>query len=214
MKTERRKLIAELSADLTPISNAGKTLRTSGVWLLVSALTALMMIAATGPFRAGSLLQLQHSPQFLFESLIGVLAIAALGIAAFRSGIPSPTAVIKRVSIPIALLCLWIGMYLYGLHSPALEISMAGKRDHCNLEALVYGLPGLIFGLIAIRRLYPLHSVWSGVLLGLSAGAMPALLMQFACMYVPVHILLHHILPSMALAIVGGIAGLFLLRPR
>ena len=45
-------------------------------------------------------------------------------------------------------------------------------------------------------------------------SAMPALLMQFACMYVPLHILLHHILPGMALAIVGGIAGLFLLRPR
>ncbi len=105
-------------------------------------------------------------------------------------------------------------MYVYGLHSPALELSMAGKRAHCYLEALLYGSPGLVFGMILMRRLYPLHGAWSGALIGLSAGVMPALIMQFACMYVPLHIIVFHILPGMALAVVGGIAGFFLLHPR
>ena len=214
MNEDRRKLIAELSSELAPLPHAGKTFWTSSVWLLGAGFTATFIIAATGPFRAGSLQRLQVHPQFLIESLIGVAAIAALGFAAFRSGIPSPTPIMRQASMPIALLCVWIGMYVYGLNAPALELSMAGKRDHCYLEALVYGAPGLIFGMVAIRRLYPLHGAWSGALLGVSAGAMPALIMQFACMYVPLHIIVFHVLPGLALALIGGITGFFLLRPR
>ncbi len=95
MNEDRRKLIAELSSDLTPLANAGKTVWTSSVWLLGAGLIAALIIAATGPFRAGSLQQLQMSPQFLIESLLGVAAIAALGVTAFRSGIPSPTPIMR-----------------------------------------------------------------------------------------------------------------------
>ncbi|MCZ6896010.1 MAG: NrsF family protein [Gammaproteobacteria bacterium] len=214
MNTGRRRLIAELSADLTPIRDAGKTLRKSCIWLCAASATAFLIIYATGPFRSGSLAQLHQNPQFLVETLLGIAAIAALGFTAFRTGIPVDVPITKRVSISIVLLCLWVALVAYGLVSPALEESMAGKREHCYLEALLYGLPGLMVGLMAIRRLYPLYGAWSGALLGLSAGAMPALIMQFACMYVPLHIITHHLLPGMALAIVGLIAGHFLLRPR
>jgi hypothetical protein len=36
--------------------------------------------------------------------------------------------------------------------------------------------------------------------------------MQLACMYIPSHILTHHIAPAAALALLGGVAGCLLLR--
>jgi hypothetical protein len=48
-------------------------------------------------------------------------------------------------------------------------------------------------------------------MIGLAAGATPALIMQFACMYVPVHIITHHLLPGLMLGVIGLIAGKYFL---
>jgi hypothetical protein len=116
--------------------------------------------------------------------------------------------------MPLLLLVAWIGMYVFGVFDPALEPSMAGKREHCWIEAFIYGAPGLALGCYALRRLWPLHGAWSGALLGLAAGAIPALIMQFACMYAPLHIIVFHLLPGLALGAVGAAVGTIVLRPR
>jgi hypothetical protein len=89
---------------------------------------------------------------------------------------------------------------------------MAGKRPHCFLEVLIYGAPVLVVGLVLLRRLAPLDRRRTGVVLGAAAGAMPGLLMQLACMYVPEHILTYHIAPAVALALLGGLLGPLFLR--
>ncbi len=91
---------------------------------------------------------------------------------------------------------------------------MAGKRSYCFVEPLLFGLPGLLIGVMALRRLWPLHGVFTGAVLGLAAGAMPALVMQFACMYIPQHIIVFHLLPGIALAGIGMLLGALLLRQR
>ena len=45
---------------------------------------------------------------------------------------------------------------------------------------------------------------------GLVAGLLPALYMQFACMYAPAHILMFHIGPGLAVAGLAALAGLAL----
>jgi hypothetical protein len=94
-----------------------------------------------------------------------------------------------------------------GLVSPVLEPSMLGKRDHCFIETLVFALPPTVLALFLVYRLFPLRPVYGAALVCLAAGMMPALYMQIACMYAPVHILQMHIFPGL-LVMVAGTLGM------
>ena len=214
MNKPREALIAELAAAATPIARPGKTHGNAALWLAAAAVITIVLTVMDGPLRPGALAALSRAPQFLLESMLGAAAIVTLGLGAFQSGIPSTTPMLRAAALPLAALAAWVGMYLYGMIDPALAPSMVGKRAHCWLEALAYGLPGLLLGCVALRRLWPLHGAWSGALLGLASGAMPALIMQFACMYDPLHIIKYHLLPGLALGVVGAVVGARLLRPR
>ena len=89
---------------------------------------------------------------------------------------------------------------------------MINKREFlCYVETILYGLPSLVIGIYLIGRLWPLHGASTGLIIGLAAGATPALIMQFACMYIPLHIITHHLLPGLLLGIVGLFAGKYFL---
>ncbi len=214
MNKPRDLLIAELAAAATPVKRPGQTARDTVLWLAAAGAFAILGILVSGPMVISRWPQLLYAPQFLAESLLGVVVIMALANAAFRSGIPSPTALSRHLALPLILLLAWLGLQSYGLIEPALAPSMVGKRAHCWLEALLAGIPALVVGCYAVRRLWPLHGGWTGALLGLASGAMPALMMNFVCMYEPTHILKFHLLPGLATGLVGALFGRWLLRPR
>lgn len=213
MSKDRTQLISELSGDLTVSGRAGRTADMTIWWLVFNFIIAALLIDATGPFRAGSLHQAQEHPQFLIESLTGALAIVLLSVSAFRSGIPSGIVRLKKFFPALALLIAWLGFYVAGIWSPALEPSTLGARTSpCYVETVIYGLPSLFFGLYTIGRLWPLNGGWTGLLIGLAAGATTALYMQFACMYAPVHIITHHLIPGLLLGGIGYFAGRWYLK--
>ena len=212
MNKRRNELISELSNDLQATSRSGQTLDLIVYWLVFNFVVALLLTWAMGPFRENSLQQAYEHPQFLLESLTGLFAIVVLSVAAFHSAIPANISRVKQFTPALLLLLLWIGFYVFGLWSPALEPSNAGMRNLlCYFETMIYGIPSLVLGLYVINRLWPLHGAWSGLSIGLAAGATPALIMQFACMYVPMHIITHHLLPGLMLGLVGLVAGKLLL---
>ena len=96
-------------------------------------------------------------------------------------------------------------LFLVGLASPALEPSMLGKRPMCFVETLIYSVPPLLALWFIQRRLYPLRPVASAMLAGLSSGLIPAVYMQFACMYEPLHILAFHIGPGLGVALIAAL---------
>lgn len=212
MNRNRNELISELSRDLTATGRTGQTVDFIIYWLLFNFIVTLLLISFTGSFREGSLQQAYDHPQFLLESLTGLLAIIGLAVTAFHSGIPSNISGMKRLSPSLLLLFIWLGFYVFGLWSPALEPSMLGKREfYCYVETIMYGLPSLALGFYLVGRLWPLHGAQTGLLIGLAAGATPALIMQFACMYIPVHIITHHLIPGLMLGVIGLIAGKYFL---
>jgi hypothetical protein len=208
MKESRDRLIETLCNELGITHRVGKTWDMILFWLVLNFLIAFVLVYLGGPFRDGSLRQAGENIQFLLESIIGLVAIIALGITAIRSGIPAGGSFSRRYAPALLVLLVWIGFYFVGIWHPALEPSMVGKRDNlCYLETLIYGLPSLLVGLYLLSRLWPTNGGWSGLMVGLVAGMTPALLMQFACMYIPLHIIMHHLLPGLVLAITGLLLG-------
>lgn len=214
MNQDREQLICALSADLRSMGGpAGQGLSVA-LWLLGSLLFTVVLLLWDGPFRTGFAQQLVHVPRFLAEFLLGLVAIACLGAAGLRLAIPDMGPLHRRIGWPLLSLAAWLGLMAYGFHDPSLPFSMAGKRPHCLLESAVIGVPGLLWGLYLARCWWPLHGAWTGLLLGLAAGAMPALLMHLACMNSPAHVFLYHLAPGLALGAVGALAGAWLLRIR
>lgn len=89
---------------------------------------------------------------------------------------------------------------------------MLGKREFCAYETFLYGTPPMLAGLLILRSRASFNRVWTGGLIGAAAGAVPGLLMQLACMYVPEHILVFHLGPAVVLAAVGAALGPLILR--
>ena len=195
-------LIASLSGQLEPVKPAPDINFVAMVWLLFSAVYLVAVTHWFGPIRSTALDQLALYPRFALESLAGLVAIVLVCLAAFRAVVPG-LASSRLVTVAAGLTLLWIGSYIVGLASPALEPSMLGKRDHCFLETVVYAVPPLLAALYLGRRFYPLRPLRTAASLGLAAGMMPALYMQIACMYEPGHILAFHIAPGLAVAAVG-----------
>ncbi|MCB1749085.1 MAG: DUF1109 family protein [Gammaproteobacteria bacterium] len=214
MNQPRQRLISDLARGLEPVRVRRVGVATALLSAAACLLVAAVVLGLLAPYRAGSLHQLVSAPRFLLETLLGVAALAALGAAGLALAVPAIGRPWRRAGPALALLAAWVGLHLYGLVEPALTPSMAGKRAGCDIEVVLVGLPLLAALLVHARRLWPLRGAWSGALLGLAAGAAPALLMQFACMYVPAHILLHHLLPAFVVGGVGLVAGYVLLRPR
>lgn len=213
MTTDREQLINKLATGIQIVEPVN-TRRSAIVWFGSSFLFVALLSWLTGPFRAGSGHQLLESIQFLIESSVGLMSIALLIYTAFELSIPSPKSLTKRLFWPLLALAVWIGFYIFGLIHPALEPSMLGKRDFCFYQTALYSLPLMVTALFWAKRQWPLHAASTGLLIGLAAGAIPAWIMQFACMYLPQHILTAHILPGLAMGPIGALLGVLILRRK
>ena len=203
--------IDALVADLTPVRRAGDVRTRFVVWLVASHASVFALTWATGPFRPGAVEALLV-PRFGLETALGLGSIALAGLAALSLGIPGLASRRTRIGIALTSLGLWLGVFALALLEPALEPTMAGKREGCEHQTLLFGLPPLLLGLALLRSLAPLDRARTGALLGAAAGAIPAALMQLACMYDPTHALTHHVAPVLGVVALGALLGPIALR--
>jgi hypothetical protein len=210
----RDNLIQDLVADLQPVKRAGRIGLPAGVWLLAAGVYTTIMIFVSGPLRDDAIHHLLDYPWFAAETAVAVACVCSIAIMALRSAIPSGTPIFKRL-VPLLLLsALWTSIYVIGLWEPAHPVSMEGQRAHCVLQTLSFSLPSMALLLYYARRQLPLWPRVTGALAGAAAAAIPAAWMQFACMYVPSHILSEHLAPVLLMAVVGAIVGPFALNTR
>ena len=200
-------LIKDLSSNAPSVHTRTGLFLPGLLWFFCSWVYVVALSLYLGPLRDGALKALISSPQFAFESSVGLVAGALFCAVAFQESIPG----LRHkwlVYLSYFSAILWIACYVTGLTFPALEPSMLGKRAHCVLEAYLYSIPPLLAGYFMIYRRYPLNSLRAGVFMGISAGMLPALFMQISCMYDPRHILTHHLGPAVVAIIVGAILGI------
>ncbi|MGD9265114.1 MAG: NrsF family protein [Lysobacterales bacterium] len=212
--SRNKKLISELSSGLEPVAKPRDINRLAVGWFMLAALFVVAVTLLFAPIRPGAIGQLAAEPRFLLETLLGLVSIAWVSLAAFRAAIPG--ALNRRfMAGGLILVALWLANYVIGFVSPALEPSSLGKRGHCAAETMIYSLPVILAGMAVVFRHYPLQPVKAGMLVGLAAGMLPALFMQIACMYEPAHILGYHVLPGLLMTGVGaGVAAWWHARRR
>ncbi len=212
-ETKRLQLINGLSADLTPVKPSGGIILPALIWFVLSWGYVVAMGLYLGPLREGALVALLSAPQFIFETTLGAVVVALFCLMAFQAAIPGlDKRWLKNIAYFIGLL--WISCYVVGIFFPALEPSMVGKRDHCVIEAYLYSTPPLLIGYFLIFRRFPLRTIKAGIYIAIGAGAIPALFMQIACMYDPLHTLTHHIGPIFAPMVLGALLGGYFTKDR
>lgn len=198
----REELLDRLARGVAPVKPAPDPRLLACLWFGLSALYVVLVTHLLGPIRPTAMLQLQTEPRFLVEMVVGSLLAMGLAFTAFRTAVPGAANSGFRLVL-VVLAALWLGGFVVGLFNPALEPSMLGKRGHCFIETFVYAVPPLLALLYWQRRLYALRPDQAALLAGLSAGVLPALYMQIACMYQPAHILAFHIGPALAVAAIA-----------
>ena len=203
MSHQRENLIKDLSQELAPVVKPGRILGRTAAWLLLSIGFVVAAMSLFDPFRSGWFEQLLTSPLFMLESLTGLFAIIGLGGVIFQLGIPGYPRVALHTGLALLGLSAWIGFFLFGLQHPALEPSMAGKREECYYQVLLYSIPPILTAAFLLRSLAVTRPLWVGAISGIVAGAIPAWLMQIGCMYIPEHILSHHIAPMGGTMLLG-----------
>ena len=176
------------------------------LWFALALVGSAAWMHGVQAFRAGFADQLVHHPLFLIE-IAGALLFSACGayVLMVRS---TPGARLSR-GMRIGLWTLG-GLYIIAFTSSlthwAPEATIAGKRDGCWAEVVVHGAACLLLFVVMIFRGWVRFSWRLGVLYGLVAGLVPAVLMQLACLYAPTHALLFHYLPVLILVPVGLLA--------
>jgi hypothetical protein len=213
MNRARQSLIDSLTADLAATPRRLPLRVVATLWGLATAIYAAVSMVAMGPFRPGAFTVLLVNPQLSLESALGVAAIVAMTWFAFAQAVPGRTTHLSALCAAL-LTGAWVLVQLAALVHPAIEPSTFGNRPYCIFEMLIYVLPPSVLGAWLIWRRFPLHAARTGAALVAAAGMVPALLMQFACMYVPQHILLAHILPIAPLALIGGAVAFTLTQAR
>lgn len=211
MKNRQEEIIAKLAAGLTPVRAPWPPLRVAAFWWLGSWLFVIFVTLLTGPLRPGAFADVVVNARFAGESLMGFLAAALIAAWAFQDSIPG-TRRSALLHAGIIAAVVWLIAYVAGLEYPALEPSMAGKRAGCFLQTLLLAGPPMAAGIWLAQRCYfPLAPLRTAALIGLAGAMLPALFMQFACMYDPAHILTHHILPIPGV-VLAAVAVSFLVR--
>ena len=177
-------------------------------WLIVSAVFVVGITLYVAPLRPGVGQQLLN-PRFALESIDGLLVVLLIAAIGFKFAIPAANNKLF-IGIGIGITALWVLNYVIGLYYPTLEPSMAGKRDHCIYEIGIYAMLPLVLGLYLVKRGYVLNWPAAGLSIGLASGFIPALLMQFACIYDAEHTLLMHIGPALLVGVLGLVLGVLL----
>lgn len=194
-------LIDALKRDLKPSRPRLSLLLVGALWLCSSVLWVSGVGLSLGPMRPGVAESLAQHPLFLLEMLLGAGAVLTLAASAFRAAVPGRRGRGLEL-VGLGLLVSWVGFFLLGDVVVVLEPSMLGKREHCELEAYLLGLPPALLLLVLQHRRYPLEPARAALLGTTAAALLPALFMQLGCMYEPSHILTHHVAPVAVTALV------------
>ena len=207
---KKAEIIEELVGDLKEFKPAVPSVRVAIFWTIISLVATILLSLATQPFRANFIEQAFSSPRYFIELASGFLIVFFCAWYIFSLSIPGEKVVRTKAALIFSAV-VFSGLIAYSFIEPSTTASMVGKRPYCFYEGLLYGSI-LSLSLLAIaRRRAVFFRSKVGLLSGVAGVGITAIVMHAACMYDPLHVLDHHILPVLFVSVFGLIGAKFLL---
>lgn len=207
----KENIISELVEDLKEFKPVANPSKTAILWAAYSFIGTLLAAYYFEGLRAGLYNQLLSYPRFSLEIIFGIGVVVLLAFKILALSIPGT----KTKAINIALTFFVLGfasLFAYSFINPSAPVSMVGKRPYCFFESLLYGFITMTGILYISRNRAPFDAAKIGVLGGLAACNISAVVMHAACMYSPHHILEHHFTPILIMAGIGAVSAKFLIK--
>jgi hypothetical protein len=200
-------LILTLAADAAPVAPLPSVETRLGRWLPVAVGSAAIFAVIFGVRR--DLGDALSRPAFVFpEVLAGITILAAL-VAALQLSVPDARNRWRGAGAAAAV-AVWLGLLL--LTSAAAGVSPAAVAREpwhlaCLVRVLVMSIVPTGFLVKFVLAGYPLSPGRAVTLAALAGGALAAAAVAFVCpIDRPVHVLVSHVAPGLAMAVGGALA--------
>ena len=216
-------LIDRLSTDLKPVRPALPPVRATLLWVFFSALGTLALFATVLHFRTN---WEAASARITFWLCLGSLLATMTGCAAaaIRSGLPGRSRSARSELLGPLAFAFFFGSLAFDLFATPARGSALGASllvegldprsgMHCSFTVMFLAIVPALLLAWRLRTTAPTEPRKAGLWAGLAAGAAGAFGLAFCCPSEnPVHLLIWHGLPVLALSLLGGLIGQRLLR--
>lgn len=195
--------IQTLAADLKPVKNPLHPGILFVIWSAAALLFLLGAYAFTGWFRPNVITELATSPRYLLQTIVGFTLVFSASFLAFQWA--RPTDGDNTISFwSVVLLLLFYNLIVISeILYPSLPLSEAGYRPFCAIEVLLFSLAPLAL-MIKFLKFWAPTQLWKTTLVAsIGSVGFSMMMMQLACKYDPVHVLVGHLLPFTIVIIVA-----------
>jgi hypothetical protein len=209
LRTEE--LIERLVADTAPEKPLLSPARRAVIWTVVAGICLALGVLHFGVRH--DIVEASRSVPFLLR--VGLLAATMwlAVVSAFRLSVPGHDERAWSRWWPLALLGVVVALVAAEVVVGALGDGVGrGLRGWgCLRKVAFVGAVPAVLAVVLIQRASAVEPRWAALLGVLAAGAAGALTPEIACpIKGPMHILLWHVLPVVAIAALGALVGLFL----
>ena len=171
---------------------------------------ALIMLAIQ-PFRDGCIDDLLHT-FFSLEMLLGAISVSSFTYFSLSSVIPGSGPKNKYLWLSLGSLSILVLLLVKGIYVPHKQVSMLGKRPTCYYEILTLGILPFTHLVYLCKKGVIFFKARMLFAAALASALIPALLMHMACMYDPLHVLEHHLVPVLFFTLGAGIISYLLIK--
>lgn len=201
-------LVQALVRDLAPVRRLRGVDSRAALWMAAATACTLVLTLAIGarPDLAARL----ADPGQLAETAALLLAFLGATRCGFQLSVPGLAPTALQAVVPAVALAIWILHIAERWSTGAAELAAMSWPGGlpCVARLLALALVPIAIGVRMLRRAAPGHRRWAGLCLALAAGSLAMLGTQMICPRDAAgHVLVWHVAPVAALALLGGALG-------
>jgi hypothetical protein len=209
-------LIRDLARDAGPVKRLLPLRARFAIWLGFAGLYLVggVLLLGIRPDLAEQL----TSFSFLIQAVLSAATAVLSASSAFALSVPGAERPRWTRLAPLVVLVVWVAWMLYRMVSfvsdPAIWIMVISEYslDEIGIGLSLASVPGVSL-FLAVRRAAPLRPLWAGGFSLIAAGSLASLGGQLTCTSpCPIHAVVLHLTPMLAVGLLGVVAGALLLR--
>jgi hypothetical protein len=209
-------LILELAQDAGPVKRLLPLRARFGIWLGLAGAYLLggMLVLGIRPDLVEQLTSFSFMVQLVLSAATAVISASS----AFALSVPGAERPRWTRLVPLVVLAAWVAWMFYRMVSfvsdPAIWIMVISEYSpkEIGIGLALSSVPGILL-FVMVRRAAPLRPQWTGAFALVAAGSLASIGGQLTCTSpCPIHAVVLHLAPMLAVGLLGIFAGALLLR--